>query len=350
LAGPIARKYKAGSIVYFENDTDVNEIYVLHSGRVILIHTNIVTGLEEKEEVQRGEFFGVKSALGRYRREETAQIIGNTVVLVFTVKEFEALSMRNIPLTLKMLRVFSTQLRNIGRQVREVLGQTEMRMPSTELLNVADYFFKNLQIDQSIYAYERYLFHYPQGKYVDRAKEMLTRCRKGMNYPDNAQPLDEDLLSDQPDEQLTAPVKPGGEGLHIGEKSEESLKQILYNGITEYGAGNFDVAISIYQKILSRTQLKNQEELLAYEQAQYEFGRALIGKGDFQKALDVFQIFLKKFQNSEYVKSVLFNMAFVYEKIGQMQKAVSFYRKVIIIPPNDGDSAKAKERIKKLAG
>ena len=74
---PVARNYNGGSIVYFQDDA-ADEIYVLQKGRVVLLSTAQDTEEELKEEVQLGEFFGVKSSLGRYPREETAQVIGKT--------------------------------------------------------------------------------------------------------------------------------------------------------------------------------------------------------------------------------------------------------------------------------
>ena len=85
--GITTRIYKSGSIIYFEGDRSDN-IYILKSGRVILTSTKLDTGEEVKEDVRHGEFFGVKSALGKYPREETAQTIGETGVLVLRPAEF----------------------------------------------------------------------------------------------------------------------------------------------------------------------------------------------------------------------------------------------------------------------
>jgi CRP-like cAMP-binding protein len=122
--GIITRGYKSGSIIYFENDRS-EYIYILKSGRVLLTYTKIDTGEEVKEEVRQGEFFGVKSALGKYPREETAQTIGETTVLVLNMGDFERMILRNVNVVRKMLRVFSNQLRRLGKTVRTVLGETD---------------------------------------------------------------------------------------------------------------------------------------------------------------------------------------------------------------------------------
>ena len=120
-SGIIPRKYKSGSIIYFEQDKS-EYIYILKSGRVILTSVKLDTGEEVKEEVRQGEFFGVKSSLGKYPREETAQVIGDTEVLIMNPSDFERLILRNVNVVMKMLRVFSNQLRRIHKTVRSVLG------------------------------------------------------------------------------------------------------------------------------------------------------------------------------------------------------------------------------------
>src|SRR4030042_329283 len=99
-SGIITRTYKSGSIIYFENDKS-EYIYILKGGKVVLTTTKLDTGEEVKEEVRQGEFFGVKSALGKYPREETAQTMGNTTVLVLNPADFERLVLKNATIVKK---------------------------------------------------------------------------------------------------------------------------------------------------------------------------------------------------------------------------------------------------------
>ena len=86
----ILRNYKAGSIIYFVGDIGDN-IYVLKSGAVSLIYHSIDTGEEVRDTINNGEFFGVKSALAKRPRDETALVIKPSQVLVLTTAEFELL-------------------------------------------------------------------------------------------------------------------------------------------------------------------------------------------------------------------------------------------------------------------
>ena len=70
---PKAAQYKANSIVYFKGDV-TERVYILKGGKVVLKYNDIESGQEMQDIIQTGEFFGVKSALGKYPREETVSV------------------------------------------------------------------------------------------------------------------------------------------------------------------------------------------------------------------------------------------------------------------------------------
>jgi CRP-like cAMP-binding protein len=191
MAGPIARKYKSGSIIYFEGDKG-DEIFILKSGRIVLTSVSLETGDEISEDLKPGEFFGVKSSLGHYLREETAQTLSDSIVLVMRLNEFEQIMGSNIRLVLKMLRVFSNQLRNLGKSVRNILGDTELKIPATELLKLAEYYFQSGKTDYAKYAYTKYLELFPTAKFKERAKEMLQLLGQSQSFPGKYTRLDEE--------------------------------------------------------------------------------------------------------------------------------------------------------------
>lgn len=175
---PSVRNYKEGSVIYFEGDKS-EEIYILKSGRVILISAALDTNEEVKEEIKTGEFFGIKSVLGNYKREETAQCLSQAVVLVFNQAEFEALISKNFEILMKLLKVSSNQLRRIGKKVRELLDRGEQKLPSTELFNIGEYYYKRGKKEQALYAYKKYMEFYPTGEYFSKAKERIGQVNSG---------------------------------------------------------------------------------------------------------------------------------------------------------------------------
>jgi len=134
---PKALQYRAGSVIYFQGDV-ADKIFILQSGKISLNYQDIETGQDIHYPVQPGEFFGVKSAMGRYPREETALVLQDAAVIAFTVPEFEQLATTNIRIVMKMLKVFSNQLRRIHKQVSNLMEKEEQQSPEIGLYIVCE--------------------------------------------------------------------------------------------------------------------------------------------------------------------------------------------------------------------
>ena len=104
--------YKAGSIIFFAGDKD-ERIFILQTGDVVLLAVDIVTGLEVKENVKKGEFFGVKNSLVKAPRTDTARAVTDCQVVMLTVQEFEKSFSGNKDVMLKMMTNFSRTLRSL---------------------------------------------------------------------------------------------------------------------------------------------------------------------------------------------------------------------------------------------
>ena len=136
---PKAMQFTKGSIIYFEGDRD-DRIYIVQSGSVLLSGTEMESGMAVAEHIKNGEFFGVKSALGHFQREETATALVPTVAVALTVQEFEILFSNNKPLIMKMLRVFSNQLRQIHKKIESTLNNIKQDQ-QTGMFAVAKSFY-----------------------------------------------------------------------------------------------------------------------------------------------------------------------------------------------------------------
>ena len=156
---PKAMQYTKGSIIYFEGDKD-ERIFIMQSGQVLLTSTDIESGQPVAEQVKSGEFFGVKSALGHFGREETATALVPTVAVSLTVQEFEILFSNNKALIMKMLRVFSNQLRQIHRKTESILNNVTADQQSG-MLAVAKSFYDDEQYRSACDVYLKFLKRYP---------------------------------------------------------------------------------------------------------------------------------------------------------------------------------------------
>lgn len=154
IAMPKLVQYTKGSIIYFEGDKD-ERIFILNKGAVALKSVSVETNETETEHVNSGEFFGVKSALGHFPREETAAAAADSTVLSFTVPEFETAFSTNKGVLMKMLRVFSRQLRDVHHRADTVM-KTVSADRDALLLEIAQSFYDDEKYVASCDVYEKF--------------------------------------------------------------------------------------------------------------------------------------------------------------------------------------------------
>ena len=394
-SGIITRTYKAGSIIYFENDKS-EYIYILKGGKVVLTTTKLDTGEEVKEEVRQGEFFGVKSALGKYPREETAQTMGNTTVLVLNPADFERLVLKNATVVRKMLRVFSNQLRRIVKMERSVLGEGEIVNPDAELFKIGEYYYKAGVAKHAQYAYKRYMEYYPDGERAAVAMQRIRGIDAGEPPPADIDGFDavpapaksaggdESLSADDSgsssdmidfdatsrEEETPAGKADGGMALSdemddfLADKNSAGLDDFSLDGAVDdksphdlnaaadasYTKGNFSTALEYYQKIISLKKMGSPEEKKLFEKAHYDSGRCLMEMAKPKDALEVLSKILRNFPGSPYVKPAIFNIGLIFETVNQKDKAITYYNKVLNMTPKDKLNNEALTKIKQLQG
>lgn len=101
--------YSKGSVIFFEGDK-ADKIFILQSGSVLLTSEDIITKDKIKETLGVGQFFGLKSALARHNRMETATAASDCQVVMLTVPEFEKNFSTNKAIISKMFGVFNKTL------------------------------------------------------------------------------------------------------------------------------------------------------------------------------------------------------------------------------------------------
>ena len=172
---PRAVQYKPNAIIYFSGDR-ASHVFVLKSGRVQLRRPDVETGLEMREHVDTGEFFGVKSALGNVPHEESAIVTAPSTALVLSLAEFEQYVIHSSAFTLRMLKVFSNQLRHSHRRAQELMSPEHREYDAEEgLYSNALYYAGRGLTEKAGYILRRYLEYYPQGRFRDEVAGNIER-------------------------------------------------------------------------------------------------------------------------------------------------------------------------------
>lgn len=335
---PKAVTYKANSIVYFQGD--VNEkIYILKSGKVSLNSSDIETGQEIRDLIGTGEFFGVKSALGKYPREETAVVLADSNMLMFSVPEFEQLVLQNTRIVMKMLKVFSNQLRRIHKQVRNLLDSGNAMDPEEGLFRIGKYYLDAQKYHQALYAFRRYITYYPSGKFsreatanIDKSEQLVQK--HGKNVTPGA-----------------APGPPGGGGeSKVKAPSSQSPEELngvakkYYNAVSLFSQEQYQEALKEFQDLM-------QSEGEYKEKAVYEYGRCLFGMEQLQKCIEHYTNMIKQYPKHPELRNSLIYVGTCHEQLGNTEKAGSFYNKVVSMSSeNEVVHRKAKKALRRLEG
>lgn len=170
---PKVVSYTKGSIIYFSGDKD-DKVFILQKGCVIVSSVDVETGLPVTEQIKTGEFFGVKSALGHFPREETATVLMDSICVSMSVLEFEKIFSSNKNVILKMLKVFSNQLRAVHKKIESILNKDKNINQESGMLSVAKAFFADGSYRSCADICKNYLSRYPLTMHKEEIDKMFT--------------------------------------------------------------------------------------------------------------------------------------------------------------------------------
>ena len=325
---PKPLQFRSGSLIYFQGDP-ANQVFILQKGKVNLVYQNIETGEDIHDLVQPGEFFGVKSALGRYPREENAVAVQDAAIMSFTVPEFEALAAANTRIIMKMLKVFSNQMRRIHNQVSSLMKEETIN-PEAGLFNVGQYYLKNKKYIQAKYVFSRYLTYYPSGKNAQQAAKDLetaeTAAKTGSG-PAAPQGSAAARAAAEPEVNLTDTAKAFYDAVSLISQQKYQLAYLEFKKIVDSGAEPEYVAKSTF-----------------------EIGRCLFLLGKYGDCVKYYTMIITKYPKHPDLGDALFYMGQSYEKNNNRDQAATFYRKILSMPGNedDGTHVKARRALKAL--
>jgi len=322
---PKPLQYRSGSVIYFQGDP-ADKIYILQTGKVNLVYQDIETKLDVRDPVQPGEFFGVKSALGHYPREENAIAMSETTVMIFSVPEFEAFATANSRIIMKMLKVFSNQMRRVHKQVSKIMAKEE-QLPADSLFNVGEFYLKNKRFSHAKHVFSRYLTFYPSGKNAIEASKNFQVAENALSrYGDGKGP--EVTLS----KAAASPAKPAAD--------PEKTAKNYYDAVSLISQGKYQEAFAAFKTIMDSN---TDPEWIA--KASYETGRCLFLLKKYEESLKYFTSMLTRYPKHPELKDTIFIMAQCNEKLGKKDQAAAFYKKILsMCGSEDGDIV---EKVKK---
>ncbi len=346
---PRTKNFKVGSIIYFEKDK-AESVYLLKEGKINLIYDDLQLGDKVIDSISAGEFFGVKSGLIRYPREETAKVVQDSLVLEFSATEFESLITKNTNIVLKMLKAFSNQLRKVGKQVQSIVATKVTTETSDNFFLIGEYYLKNKKYKQAITVYQRYTHYYPDGKYASLAEKRLELTKKALDtYGEGGGPapiLDNVI---QQNVKQNKPVKTE-EDDHPDQSFNKSLDgdqnsqgKNYYKGLSFMSQGKYIDAFNVFKKVLQEgtEEEKNMSNL--------EIGKCLFFLKKYNECINHLHGFITKNPNFHDKNEVFFYIASSYASINDKSNASDYFNDIISNSnENDKIYRKAQKALKEL--
>jgi TolA-binding protein len=325
-------QFRSGSVIYFQGDA-AEKIFILQNGKVSLIYQDIETGEDVKDSVQPGEFFGVKSVLGRFTREETAMAMSECTVMAFTMAEFEAFAMANSRVIMKMLKVFSNQMRRVHRQVSKVMSQEETSS-AEGLFRVGEYYLKNKRFTHAKHVFSRYLENYSSSKDAIQAERNLDAAENALSrYGDGKGP--NVAVNNDTAPPPVSRAEPAASGKNT---------DAYYNAVNLISQEKYQEAFLSFKSIVDST-----SDLTLKAKSTYEIGRCMFMMRKYDESIRFYSTMIAQYPKHPDLKDAMFIMGQCNEKLGRKEQAAAFYKKILSMGANDdGTTAKVKRALNAL--
>ncbi len=163
-------KFAKNSIIYFRGE-EATEIFLISEGEVQV--TSNLFGVEKKKRHAKGDFFGMHSAIGNIGRNDDAMSLTDVVLIVFNVKEFEALITKTPKLSLQLMRILSQELRQIHTITQTVMDSKKELSAEEGLYLHAKNYYTNGDATKAMYVLKQYVTLHSNGEHMSEIQTML---------------------------------------------------------------------------------------------------------------------------------------------------------------------------------
>ena len=319
---PKAVQYSANSVIYFSGDFDAR-VFLLHNGHIALNSLDIETGAQVTEYIKTGEFFGVKSALGNYPREESAMVLTDSLVYTFSVAEFESFAQTNTRIILQMLKVFSRQLRNIHRQLESLMDSKQQTNNEDGLFTVATAFYKSQHYQAAAQVAARYRALYPAGKHLAAIGPIIANSAQmaGRSFGEARQPGSMgDTSSGQPTASAPIPATGPIQSTQANDATADLTFQLAEDLVKQ------EKWADAYKQYHTIIEMKQGTKL---EAAYLGAAHCLYKQSEFVRCIQLGTGFITQFPKSLKLAEVLMFLGLCYQGMERPDKALPFYDKAL---------------------
>ena len=350
---PVERRFTQGSILYFDHEKG-DGIFILKSGRVDLSFVQPESGEKITKTLAIGEFFGLKSAIINHTRDEVAEAVTDSIAIEFKIPEFESYVSTNVELMKRLLRVLSNQIRNLGIKVNNYLGNNVLYPPNIGLFKIGEYYLNTKQYKQASQVYQRYIEQYPQTNIVTEAKYRISIADEAAKtgFLKEFKPIDQiidgEISGGMPamtGSTQTVDTAVKMDNAHSALGIRESMDK-FYKAQGFYTGQDYENSLKTFQEFFACKIDSINPDMVA--NARIMYFSSLYHTNHYNECSQEITEFLKTTKDPGIIKKVLFILADIYKSLGNKEGEKSIIQKIVIMPPVDEMSRRAKERMDTL--
>lgn len=175
--------YLANSFVMIEGKKNVNNFYIIRSGKVKVFKENPVVAENPYSIFGPGDFFGVVSCMSGHARIETALALENVSLISVERDLFGMLIQKNPAVAMKIIRFFSRKLREFDQSITQLTFKNTVSEDPTHLFSIGEYYLNKRIFNHAIYAYQRFIQYCPQDANRDKALTRLKQLKAPFQAP-----------------------------------------------------------------------------------------------------------------------------------------------------------------------
>jgi CRP-like cAMP-binding protein len=131
---------------------------------------------EQGEIIGPGDLFGVVSTMSGHSHIETAVALTDVVLVAVRQEQFGQFIQNKPQVAKDILLTFSKRMRQLNESLAALTIREEAQDDIDHLYHVAEHYAKDHQYKKACYAFVKYIKCFPEGKYVQKAKEQLKKA------------------------------------------------------------------------------------------------------------------------------------------------------------------------------
>jgi CRP-like cAMP-binding protein len=171
----LVRFQKEACIVLAEDKRIPDRFFIVREGKVRLYKKIQLADEDRGEIIVPGDLFGVVSTMSGHSHVETAVAVTDVALIAVRQDQFGQFIQNKPQVAKNILLTFSKRMRQLNESLATLTLKEEAHPDINHLYHVAEYYAKANQYKQACYAFYKYIKYCPEGRYVEKAKELLKR-------------------------------------------------------------------------------------------------------------------------------------------------------------------------------